>query len=143
MIGGYFMGHSHLHGNGHSHGHLHGPPNFNTAFALGIIFNTAFVIVEAVYGVVSHSLTLLADAGHNAGDVLSLLLAWTASALSKRVPSARRTYGYRRSSILAALFNALFFYYFRSELLHGKPFEGLAIRHRSQDRLSSGSRWQE
>lgn len=66
------------------------------------------MIIEVAYGVLSNSVALLADAGHNLGDVLGLLVAWTASALVKRAPSARFTYGLRGSSILAALFNAIF-----------------------------------
>jgi cobalt-zinc-cadmium efflux system protein len=68
--------------------------------------NGGFVVVEAVYGVLSNSLALLADAGHNLGDVLSLVLAWGAAALSRRLPTARHTYGLKRSSILASLANA-------------------------------------
>jgi len=65
-----------------------------------------FVIAETVYGLAAHSLALLADAGHNLGDVLALLVAWGASWLAKRTPTARYTYGLRSTSILAALFNA-------------------------------------
>jgi cobalt-zinc-cadmium efflux system protein len=74
--------------------------------AIGIGLNFAFVVVEAVYGVLAHSMALLADAGHNLSDVLALALAWGASRLAKRGPSARYTYGLRSTSILAALFNA-------------------------------------
>lgn len=91
----------------HSHGHTHSPTDFGRAFAIGIALNFGFVIVEAVYGGIAHSLALLADAGHNLSDVLGLLLAWGASVLARRLPSQRRTYGLRRSSILAALLNAL------------------------------------
>ncbi|HEY2051416.1 MAG TPA: cation diffusion facilitator family transporter [Caulobacteraceae bacterium] len=76
------------------------------AFAVGITLNTAYVAAEAVYGLLANSLSLLADAGHNLGDVLSLALAWFASWLVKRAPSDRYTYGLRSSSILAALSNA-------------------------------------
>ena len=69
--------------------------------------NFAFVAIEAVYGYLAHSLALLADAGHNLSDVAGLLLAWGAMCLARRKPSPRRTYGLRRSSILAALANAL------------------------------------
>jgi cobalt-zinc-cadmium efflux system protein len=89
-------------------GHSHAPKNFGTAFAIGTGLNFAFVIVEVVYGVFAHSLALVADAGHNMGDVLGLLLAWAASILAKTAPTQRRTYGLRSSSILAALFNAIF-----------------------------------
>ncbi|MWV43404.1 cation diffusion facilitator family transporter [Paenibacillus sp. HJL G12] len=103
------MSASHSHHHSHEgHGHHHGPANYNGAFLIGIVLNTVFVIVEAAYGYLSHSLSLVADAGHNLSDVLALVLAWAASILSKKVPTERRTYGYRRSSILAALFNAIF-----------------------------------
>jgi len=93
----------------HSHaGHSHGPANFNTAFAVGIVLNTAYVLFEVIFGLLGHSLALLADAGHNLSDVLGLLLAWGASAMAKSAPTKRRTYGLRGSSILAALFNAIF-----------------------------------
>lgn len=99
--------HSHDH-HRHSRGHHHGSVNYNSAFAVGIALNTGFVILEAIWGLRSHSLALLADAGHNLSDILALLLAWIASLLAKRPPTERRTYGLRRSSILAAMFNALF-----------------------------------
>ena len=98
--------HSHAHSHAH-HGHAHGPANYNKAFAIGIVLNTAFVIVEAFYGVMGNSLALLADAGHNLSDVLSLMMAWAAAALAKRRPTERRTYGLRRTSILASLANAI------------------------------------
>jgi cobalt-zinc-cadmium efflux system protein len=98
--------HRHDHGLGGHHGHAHGPVNYDRAFLIGIVLNGGFVLVEAVYGVLSNSLALLADAGHNLGDVLSLALAWGASALARRLPTARHTYGLRRSSILASLTNA-------------------------------------
>ncbi|WP_299813896.1 cation diffusion facilitator family transporter [Tardiphaga sp.] len=99
---------------GHDHpargvgGHSHAPANFGRAFAIGITLNTAFVIVEAVYGFASGSMALVADAGHNLSDVLGLVAAWTAAILSKRAPTPRFTYGLKGSSILAALFNAVF-----------------------------------
>jgi cobalt-zinc-cadmium efflux system protein len=92
----------------HGAGHNHAPATFGRAFAIGIALNAGFVIVEVVYGVLSNSVALFADAGHNLGDVLGLLVAWVASVLVKRAPSARFTYGLRGSSILAALFNAVF-----------------------------------
>ncbi len=99
-------GHSHA---GHSHaGHSHAPASFGKAFAIGITLNTGFVILEAGYGFVSNSVALLADAGHNLGDVLGLIVAWSASVLVQRAPSSRFTYGLRGSSILAAVFNAVF-----------------------------------
>ena len=98
------MSHNHSHG---GHGHDHGGGNYNRAFAISIALNTGFVIIEAVYGILANSLALLADAGHNLSDVLGLLLAWGATILARRRPTARRTYGLRRSSILAALLNAI------------------------------------
>ncbi len=76
-------------------------------FALGMALNLIFVIVEASFGFISHSMALLADAGHNLCDVLSLAAAWGASVLALRRPSGRYTYGLRSSSILVALFNAI------------------------------------
>ena len=98
-------------GRDHAHsdsGHSHAPKNFGAAFALGTALNFGFVVVEVVFGLYAHSLALVADAGHNLGDVLGLLLAWGASALARRAPTQRHTYGMRSSSILAALFNAIF-----------------------------------
>ncbi|HEX3555451.1 MAG TPA: cation diffusion facilitator family transporter [Thermoanaerobaculia bacterium] len=97
-------GHAHHH---HGHGHSHAPASFGRAFALGVGLNLAFVVLEATWGVISHSLALLADAGHNLSDVLGLGLAWGATVLARRVPTERRTYGLRRSTTLAALFNAV------------------------------------
>lgn len=88
--------------------HNHGPAaGLNRAFAVGVALNLAFVAVEALYGLRAHSLALVADAGHNLSDVLGLLLAWGAAVVGTRRPSPRRTYGLRRTSILAALANAL------------------------------------
>ncbi|TNE52648.1 MAG: cation transporter [Sphingomonadales bacterium] len=103
------MGHAHNHDHhGHSHGgHCHAPADFGRAFAIGVILNSAFVIVEAVYGFLSGSMALVADAGHNLSDVLALMLAWAASVAAKRPPSPRFTYGYKSSTILAALANAM------------------------------------
>lgn len=98
------MAHNYNHGH---HGHEHGEGNYNRAFAIGIALNVSFVIVEATYGVLAHSVALLADAGHNLSDVLSLILAWGARMLTRLTPSRRYTYGLRRSSILIALLNAI------------------------------------
>ncbi len=92
---------------------MHGPncqqhhAAYNRAFAVGVVLNVAFVAVEAGYGFAANSLSLLADAGHNLSDVLGLLLAWGAHRLSQWKPTDRRTYGWRSSSILAAVANAL------------------------------------
>src|SRR5437660_10467313 len=92
----------------HSH-HRHGnsPVNYGRAFAIGIAANLTYLGGEAVAGVLSGSLALLADAGHNLGDVLGLALSWGAAVLGRRQPSGRFTYGLRSSSILAALANAI------------------------------------
>src|SRR5436190_16096329 len=84
-----------------------GRKDFRRAFAIGTALNIAYVIAQVSFGIVAHSLALLADAGHNFGDVLGLLLAWCASYLAKTQPTTRRTYGLGRSSILAALANAI------------------------------------
>ena len=96
--------HDHGHAHGHSHGHGHGG---ETAFGVGAALNAAFVAVQVVAGIMAGSMALIADAGHNLADVLGLLLAWAAVRLGRRQPSRRRTYGYRRSSILASLANAV------------------------------------
>ncbi|MDE1916461.1 MAG: cation transporter [Sphingomonadales bacterium] len=103
--GGHDHAH-HGHGHGHHHGHHHHGASHGAAFAISVGLNTAFLIAETVAGVIGHSVALLADAGHNLSDVLSLLLAWGASRLAAQPPSARFTYGMKSSSILAALANA-------------------------------------
>lgn len=92
---------------GHNHGHSHESAGYGRAFAIGAALNLGFVAAEAGFGLVSGSLALVADAGHNLSDVLGLLLAWGASLLVRRRPTLRRTYGLRRTSILAALANAV------------------------------------
>ncbi|MGD8369267.1 MAG: cation diffusion facilitator family transporter, partial [Desulfobacterales bacterium] len=82
-------------------------PDYNRAFAVGVALNVGFVLCEAVFGVMADSMALLADAGHNLSDVLGLLLAWGASYLVRLQPTSRRTYGWRSSSIMAALINAV------------------------------------
>ncbi|HZN28692.1 MAG TPA: cation diffusion facilitator family transporter [Xanthobacteraceae bacterium] len=98
--------------NGHlhaaAHPHEHAPKSFGFAFAFGTALNVAFVIVEAIFGFLGNSTALLADAGHNLSDICGLLVAWGASVLSRRTPTTRYTYGLGSSSILAALFNAMF-----------------------------------
>ena len=89
------------------HQHAHGSTNYGRAFGLGIALNVGYIVVEAGAGFWSNSLALLADAGHNLCDVLGLLLAWGGYALAKVRPTERHTYGFRGSTILAALFNAL------------------------------------
>ncbi|NPT46692.1 cation diffusion facilitator family transporter [Paraburkholderia sp. 1N] len=106
---GSHAGHSHSKSShGHAgHSHAHAPvAGHGRAFALAVALNAAIVVVQAVYGVIAHSTALLADAGHNLSDVLGLLLAWGATWLVARRPSARYTFGYGSSSILASLANA-------------------------------------
>ncbi len=100
-------GHDH-HNHAAGHGHSHQPSNFGNAFAIGVGLNIAFVVVEAIYGIASNSVSLLADAGHNLSDALGLGVAWAAVILAKRQPSQRFTFGLGGTSILAALFNAAF-----------------------------------
>lgn len=97
--------HGHAH-DGHGHGHDHAPADFGRAFILAIILNSGFVVIEAVYGLIAGSMALVADAGHNLSDVLGLLIAWGATLLAKKGPNERFTYGFKSSSILAALLNA-------------------------------------
>jgi len=93
----------------HNYDHHHDTPkNFGFAFVIAIVLNTAFVLVEFGYGFAVNSTALIADAGHNLSDVLSLLVAWGASMLTKKAPSQRYTYGLRSTSIFAALTNAMF-----------------------------------
>lgn len=99
-------GHDVRSGHGHS-GHSHDVPDSLRAFAIGAALNLGFVVIEVIFGLYAGSLALLADAGHNLSDVLGLVLAWGAAWLSRRAPTQLRTYGYGRSSILAALANAM------------------------------------
>ena len=99
--------HSHAHDHTHSHGGDARGARLGRAFAAGIALNVAFVIAEVILGLMANSLALVADAMHNLSDVVGLVLAWGASALALRPPSARFTYGFRGSTILAALANAM------------------------------------
>ena len=105
--------HDHGEHDGHSghsdpHGHHHPVPrDFGRAFAIGVTLNMAYVAAQVVFGLFANSVALLADAAHNLGDVLSLVLAWGASVLVKRQPRGRFTYGLRKTSVLAALTNAV------------------------------------
>jgi len=100
-LGGH---HHHAHA---GNGHAHGPADFGRAFAIGIALNSSFVAIEAGAGLLFDSMALLADAGHNFSDVLGLAVAWAGAGLSKRPPTRRFTWGYRGSSILASLTNAV------------------------------------
>jgi cobalt-zinc-cadmium efflux system protein len=106
------QGHEHHHDDGHNHSHggishVHAPTNFGRAFAIAAVLNIILVITQVIYGVAANSVALLADAGHNFGDVLGLLLAWGAHSMEQWQPTKRYTYGFRSASILAALLNAL------------------------------------
>ena len=90
-----------------AHAHDHTPANHGKAFMIGIFLNAAYVVMEVIYGLIAHSSALLADAGHNAGDVLSLAFSWGALAFALRKPSPNYTYGLKRMSILASILNAL------------------------------------
>ncbi|NOQ51435.1 MAG: cation diffusion facilitator family transporter [Desulfuromonadaceae bacterium] len=90
-----------------AHDHHHEPDNYNRAFAIGVVLNIAFVFIEAIYGFIAESIALIADAGHNLSDVMSLLLAWGASRLASKRPTEKRTYGFRRVTILASLISAV------------------------------------
>lgn len=89
------------------HHHHHATPDYNRAFLAGVLLNVAFIVIEVIYGFLADSLALLTDAGHNVSDVLGLLLAWGAATLARRKPSARRTYGFSRATIIASLFSGL------------------------------------
>jgi cobalt-zinc-cadmium efflux system protein len=97
-----------MYGPMHGHDHNHGAPkDFQLAFAIGVALNVALVVLQAAYGFIANSVALLADAGHNLSDVFGLLLAWGATAAARKAPTQRYTYGYRSTSILAALANAI------------------------------------
>ena len=90
-----------------SHDHSHGVTNFDRIFAVSIILNLLFVVIEGIYGVFSNSLALIADSGHNLSDVFTLLLAWGAYYLSKKPVTNKRTYGYKKVTILASLISSI------------------------------------
>lgn len=92
---------------GHDHHHHHGPQNYGKAFAIGIGLNILYVIVEAFYGIAIDSSALLADAGHNFSDVVSLALAWAATWVAQKRPTGIYTYGLRKTTILASMVNGL------------------------------------
>src|SRR3982074_1646978 len=104
-------GHDQTHDSGHTHGRGHGhgiaTQGINTRMATAVALNLVFVVIESGFGFLSNSVALIADAGHNLSDVLGLVCAWTAMYLGRRPPGARFTYGLGRSSVLAALANAV------------------------------------
>jgi cobalt-zinc-cadmium efflux system protein len=99
--------HGHSHGFGHHHDHTPKIENLNSAFIIGIILNSAFVIIEVIMGFITHSLSLLTDAGHNLSDVAGLALALLAFKLTKVSSNDKYTYGYKRSTIMVSFFNAV------------------------------------
>jgi cobalt-zinc-cadmium efflux system protein len=107
------VSHDHLHHHDHSdhahagHQHGHAPSHFGRTFAIATVLNLALVVLQVVYGIIAQSVALLADAGHNFGDVIGLLLAWGAHELAGRRPTMRYTYGYGSATILAAISNAV------------------------------------
>lgn len=98
--------HSHEHGGGHGHHHPV-PQSFNKSFGIAVLLNLAFTILQATYAIIANSMSLLADAAHNFGDVFGLILAWGASWLLTLPASKRYSYGFKRTTIIAALSNAL------------------------------------
>lgn len=97
--------HTHEHNRGHTHAH-HAPQSFNLSFAIAISLNLIFTITEIIYALMANSMGLLADAAHNFGDVFGLVLAWGANWLLTRPARKRYSYGYKRTTILAAISNA-------------------------------------
>lgn len=127
--------HGHDHAHGHHHHHHAPAAGHSRAFAIAVSLNVVIVVVQAVYGVLAQSTALLADAGHNLSDVLGLLLAWGAAWLATRRPSARFTFGFGSSSILASLANAALLLIASgailaqaiNRLLHPAPVAGLDV----------------
>src|SRR5215813_7595619 len=95
------------HAPGYGHAHVHAPKDFGAAFAIATALNVGLVAIQVVYGIAAHSVALLADAGHNSGDALGLMIAWGAHVLARLNPTLRYTYGFRSASILAALLNGV------------------------------------
>lgn len=100
--------HNHSHNTHGHHRHDHAPANYDRAFMVGFLLNSGFVVAEFIFGYLAHSVSLIADAGHNLSDVLGLIISWVAIFVSRRQPSSRYTYGWRKSSILATFLNAIF-----------------------------------
>src|SRR5579883_5557 len=98
---------SHTHSHSHHHGHHHAPRSLNMAFAIAVLLTSAYIIVEIVYAFLANSTSLLADAVHNFGDALGLVLAWVANWLLSFPPRKRYSYGFKRTTIIAALVNAV------------------------------------
>jgi len=106
---GHDHSHDHSHDHGHASGHAHGIPieGVNLRMGIAVALNLVFVVIEGGFGFLSNSVALIADAGHNLSDVLGLVCAWGALLLGRRPPGAKFTYGLGRSSVLAALVNAV------------------------------------
>ncbi len=112
------MEHHHSHHHSHHNHHHHQVNNYNKAFAFGIILNVVFIIVEVVYGIIANSSALIADAGHNTSDVFGLLFAWGAIWLAGRKPQGDYSYGYKKSTILISLTNAVILFVAAAFILH-------------------------
>lgn len=118
-----------------SHDHSKEKNNYNRSFAIGVILNIVFVIIEVSYGIFSDSLALIADAGHNLSDVLSLMLAWGASVLAKKASTDERTYGFRKATVMASLISAILLlialggitWEAIERFLNPKPVEGMTV----------------
>ena len=118
-----------------SHGHSHQIRNYNRAFAIGVMLNVIFVAIEAGYGVAAGALALIADAGHNLSDVLSLLIAWGAALLATKPATEKRTYGFRKVTIMASLASAILLlialggitWEAIGRLFDPKPVEGMTV----------------
>ncbi|MCG2814816.1 MAG: cation diffusion facilitator family transporter, partial [Candidatus Aminicenantes bacterium] len=118
-----------------SHNHSKGVGNYNRSFAIGVILNIVFVAIEAGYGIFAGSLALIADAGHNLSDVVSLLLAWGASILATKAATEKRTYGFRKATVLASLASAVLLlvalggitWEAIGRFLNPKPVEGMTV----------------
>lgn len=103
---GHGHNHDHGHGHSHSHGHAHAPAAFDRAFKIGIFLNILIVVFQIAFGLYANSLALIADAAHNFSDVIALVLAFVAALLARWPPRGRYTYGFRKTTVLAALVNA-------------------------------------
>lgn len=118
-----------------SRDHSHEIGNYNRSFAIGVTLNIVFVAIEAGYGVLANSLALIADAGHNLSDVVSLLLAWGASVLATKASTEKRTYGFRKATVLASLASAILLlvalggiaWEAVGRFLNPKPVEGMVV----------------
>jgi len=117
------------------HDHSHDVSNYNRSFAIGVVLNVIFVVVEVGYGLFADSLALLADAGHNLSDVVSLLLAWGASALAGKAATTTRTYGFRKATVMASLISAIMLMVVLGgitweafgRLVHPQPVDGMTV----------------